>query len=147
MNYPDAKKYGPIFTYHSESREGPTYISIGFNNNFRPTSSAKDLQSSLDYVALDKLPMPGFQHLYGWEIYPRTPISSFKNGVQIVSYENGRLHFTVDTRFYAIYGHKRNLRLPADAPSPNGTYFLLRKNIRGFIDVNMPLLFLNQIFL
>ena len=141
LNYPEADKYGPIFTHSSESKEGPIFIGIGFNNKFRSSSSAEDLQSNLDYVSLDKLPMPGFQHPRGWEIYPHTPISSFKDGVEILSYENGRLHFTVDTRFSGIYGHIRDLVVPADAPSPNGTYFLVSKDIHGFIDVYMPLLF------
>lgn len=141
LNYPEAEKYGPIFTHSSESKEGPIFISIGFNNEFRSSSRTEDLQSSLQYVSLNKLPMPGFQYPHGWEIYPYTPISSFKNGVEIVSYENGRLHFTVDTRFSGIYGHIRDLRVPADAPFPNGTYFVVSKDIYGFIDVNMPLLF------
>ena len=142
MNLPRAQaKQGPIFTHHSESKEGPIFISIAFNKKVTPSSTVQDLQTSLKWVSLDKLPMPGFKYPYGWDIYPRTPVSSLKNGVKIISFQNGRLHFKVDTRFFAVYGKIRGLRLPADASAPIGTYFQVRKDIHGLIDVNMPLVF------
>ena len=138
LNYPEASKYGPIFTYHSLS--GLTSISMGFNKDVLPSSTVEDLQSSLGYVALDKLPMPGFRYPNGWDIYPMTPMSSFKDGVEIISYQNGRIHFKVDTSFFAVYGIMRDLKIPADASAPRNTYFKVRRNIHGLIDVNMPLL-------
>jgi hypothetical protein len=139
MDYPGASKYGPIFTHESESADGPIYISIGFNKDVLPSSTVQDLQSSLGYVSLDEVPMPGFNYPSGWDIYPQTPSSSFKDGVTIVSYQNGRLHFKVNTRFFAVYGRLRRVKVPAGGSTPKHAYFQVRKDINGLIDVNMPL--------
>lgn len=85
--------------------------------------------------------MSSFNYTYehGWEVYPLTSYSSLKDGVNIVSYQNGRLHFKVDTIFSAIHGEIRNFMLPADARIPEHAVFQVRENIHGLIDVNMPL--------
>ena len=139
MDYPGASKYGHMFTHHSESVDGPISISIRFYKDILPSSTVQDLQSSLGYVALQKVPMPGFNYPSGWDIYPQTPYSSFKDGVTIVSFQNGRLHFKVNTRFFAVYGKLRHVKVPSDASTPNYAYFQVRRDINGFIDVNMPL--------
>ena len=85
--------------------------------------------------------MPGFKYPYGLDIYPQTPVSNLKHGIKIISFQNGRLHLKVETRFFAIYGKMRGLRVPADADASIGTSFQVRKDIYGLIDVNMPLVF------
>ncbi|CAB4021980.1 Hypothetical predicted protein [Paramuricea clavata] len=142
MDYPGSSIHGPTFTHYSQSLDGPTYISIGFNKDVLPSSTVQDLQSSLRYVALNEVPMPGFNYPYGWDIYPQTPSSSFKDGVTIVSYQNGRLHFKVNTSFFAVYGRLRHVYVPPDASTPKYAYFQVRRDINGLIDVNMPLVML-----
>ena len=129
------------FSYNSNSPNGPVYITIAFSEEVHESSTAQDLQRTLTYVALDELPLPGFMYPDGWTIYPRTPVSSFKDGVTIVSYQNGRLHFKVDTTFFDVYGVKSNLDLPADSSTPADAYFRVVRDIRGRVDVNMPLVF------
>mgnify|MGYP002803563171 CR=1 FL=1 len=138
LSYSGAAKLGPIFRYTSQS--GMISIGIGFDKNVRPSSTVQDLQGNLSYVALDRIPMPGFIYPFGWDIYPQTPTSSFKEGVKIVSYDNGIIHYKVDTTFFAIYGVMRGLKIPADAAIPRYARFQVRRNIHGLIDVNMPLL-------
>ena len=138
LNYAGAAEHGPVFQYHSES--GMTSISIGFDKKVLPSSTVQDLQGNLSYVTLDMIPMPGFIYPFGWEIYPLTPTSNFKEGVEIVSYENGIIHYKVDTTFFAIYGVMCDLNIPADAAIPRYARFQVRRNIHGLIDVNMPLL-------
>lgn len=141
----DLNTISRIFQHHSVTDDGPIFISIAFSKNVLPSSTVQDLRDSLKYVSLDKLPMPGFQYPLGWDIYPLTPVSSFKDGVTIASYQNGRLHFKVDTRFFAIYGITKGLILPEDASTPKYAYFQVRKDIHGLIDVDMTPLFAQTI--
>ncbi len=95
--------------------------------------------------------MPDFRYPNGWHIYPVTPSSSFKNGVKIISYQSGRIHFKVDIlRFlrsfdFTVYVFDGlmigGLKLPADALLPSFAHFEVRRNIHGLIDINMPLVF------
>ena len=128
-----------IFTHQKKKKKGPIFISVAFNRKVRPSSTVHDLETSLKWVSLEKLPMPGFKYPYGWDIYPQTPVSNLKHGIKIISFQNGRLHLKVETRFFAIYGKMGGLRVPADAAI--GTSFEVRKDIYGLIDVNMPLVF------
>ena len=144
MNLHGARaKQEVIFTHHSVSKKGPVFISAAFSRKVTPSSTVQDLQTSLKWVSLEKLPMPGFKYPYGWDIYPQTPVSNLKHGIKIISFQNGRLHFKVETRFSAIYGKMRSLRVPADvdANASSGTSFQVRKDIYGLIDVSMPLVF------
>ena len=128
------------FTHYSESAEnGPIFISIAFNKDVLPSSTVHDLQRSLKYVSLHKVPMPCFSYPYGWVIYTRTQRRNFKDGVTIASYQNGRLHFRVNTIFSYIYGIMSGFTMAADARIPSFAYFKITRNIRGTVDVNMPL--------
>ena len=130
-HFPNSDEYGEI------------YMSISFAKKVSPTSTVQELQDNLKFVALDKLPMPGFTGPSGWSIHPSTPVSSFKEGVTITSFENGRMRYKIDTRFIAVYGN-----IPAQQPgcgaSPPGTFLQVRKDFRGLIEVNMPLIYLNK---
>lgn len=86
-------------------------MSIAFSKKVSSVSTVQELQDGLQHVALDKLPMPGFKCLAGWSIHPSTPISSFKEGVTFISFENDRMHYKNDTRFFAVYGN-----IPARQP-------------------------------
>ena len=141
MDYPGASKLGPNFKHRSKSKDGPVFISIAFTKKVLPSTSVEDLRNNLRFVTLDHVPMPGFHYPANWDITPVTPVSSFKDGVTIVSFKNGRIHYKVKTRFFSVYGRKSNLPEIPDSSSPKGSYFSVRKDIDGMIDVNMPLVF------
>jgi hypothetical protein len=140
-------EHGPTFK-HSRSvpeQENKTFFSIHFTKPVSPTTTVEELKNTLQFVTLDNIPLPDFDYPPGWKITPRTPVSSFKKGVEIVSYENGRLHYKVDTMFFRISGHLRGpWYIPGGCgpPAPPGSYFGVDEGIRGIIDVDMPLKFL-----
>jgi hypothetical protein len=76
------------------------------------------LRSGLKYVALDDLPH-GVE-VPGWKFDVLTPVSSFKEGVELVSWDNGRLTVKIDTRLFALDGAKEgdSCRPLADGPTP-----------------------------
>ncbi|CAF1673265.1 unnamed protein product [Rotaria magnacalcarata] len=117
------------------------YISIGFKQPLQPgTVDLEELQQNFNYIALDKLPLLGLDVPSGWKVYPQTPMSSFDEGVRIDAYENHRLHLTISTRFFAIYGNKIEEHPIMDKPAEEGTYLQVRRDIEGFIKVNLPLM-------
>ena len=64
------------------------HINLGFSEEISADTPLKELQSRLKHVALDQLPTPGLA-VSGWEIRPQTPVSSFKDGVEIVGFSDG----------------------------------------------------------
>ena len=146
QDFVERKKHGPTFAHSSMSEQGEKiYFLISFGKQVHPTTSVDELQKSLKFVTLDEMPLPGFDCPPDWEISPRTPVSSFKEGVEIVSYENGRLHYTIDTKFFCVSGHLKGPWFTpggCNPPPPPGSYFSVNEDIRGIIDVDMPLKFL-----
>ena len=140
------KENGPTFAHSSVSEQGQEiYFLISFSEQVYPTTTIEELRNSLDFVTLDKIPLPGFDCPPDWEICPQTPVSSFKEGVKIVSYENERLHYVIDTKFFSISGHLKGPWFTpggCNPPPPPGSYFSIEENIRGIINVDMPLKFL-----
>ena len=140
------KKNGPTFAHSSVSAQGQNiYFLISFSKPVCPTTTIEALRNSLDFVTLDKIPLPGFDCPPNWEIFPQTPVSSFKDGVKIVSYENGRLHYMIDTKFFSISGHLIGTWFTpggCNPPPPPGSCFSIEEDIRGIIDVDMPIKFL-----
>ena len=110
--------------------EGPVYIGIGFDIAPKADSTLKELQDNLKHVALDQVPVPGVKAA-NWETRLMTPVSSFKDGVTLEKYEKGVLTFRVKTEFFAAYGRRTDLILPADAPSPPDGYFQIRTPIKA----------------
>lgn len=110
--------------------EGPVYIGIGFGIAPKPDSTLKELQDNLKHVALDQVPVPGVK-AGNWETRLQTPVSSFKDGVTLEKYENGVLTFRVKTEFFAAYGRRTDLILPADAGLPPDAYFQIRTPIKA----------------
>jgi hypothetical protein len=112
-------------------------ISLDFKDEgITKTSSLDQIRSSFNYIALDRLPVPG---LHGvppqWQIYPQTPISSFSEGVTFEQYDSNTqiLQLTVQTRFFAIYGE-----VPQEL---KGTYLQVRRDIQGVIKLRAKLVF------
>ena len=146
QDFPARAENGPTFAYNAISAQGRNiYFLISFGKKVCPTTIVQELRNSLDFVTLDDIPLPDFDYPPNWEISPRTPVSSFKAGVEIVSYQNGRLHYKIDTTFFCISG---NLSGPwftpgcCNPPAPPGSYFRVEKNIHGIIEVDLPLIFL-----
>jgi hypothetical protein len=114
------------------------YVGIGFSDEDIASGDSLDkLRSRFNYIALNRLPVPGLQNIASnWDIYPQTPLSSFSEGVTFDKYDSKTqsLYLTVNTRFFAIYGSK-HLTGPrmACAPSPPGTYLQVRRDIEGLI--------------
>jgi hypothetical protein len=119
------KVAGRNSTYFVLNKDG-WYISLGFDGTVDRDTSLKQIRKSFKYIALDKLPTPGLE-VPGWEIRPQTPVSSFKKGVEIVGFEDGKIKLRVKTKFFALYGRDPNVLVPADAPSPKSSYFQIRK--------------------
>lgn len=113
------------------------YSSEGYRVSFglRGEGSAQNLtldtlRSNFRYFVVDMLPLPGFEYIPGWDVSPRTPISSFSEGVDFLSFSNGRVRLRVRTSFYAIYGYNSLMNFPpiADAPARDGSYFTVEKS-------------------
>ena len=114
------------------------YLTLGFDGKLTPDMTAAQVQQKLKYVVLDRLPIAEIK-APGWEIRPQTPVSSFKEGVKITSFEDGRIQFKVETRFFAIYGRDPSVLVPADAPTPPHAYFQIRKNFPLNLTMDAPL--------
>ncbi len=118
--------------------DGPVYIGVGFSTAPKATSTLADLKRSLRHVALDKIPVPGVAAKH-WETRLQTPVSSFKKGVTVESFSKGVLRLRVQTTFFAAYGRRTNILLPADAGMPKGTYFQIRKPIKADLIIECQL--------
>lgn len=119
------------------------YVTLGLQGKLQADNTAASLQERLKFIALDKVPTPGLE-VIGWEIKPMTPVSSFQNGVEIRSYENGIATITVKTSCFCLYGAVKQVLLgpqPAGARSPEGTYSQLRQAIPLEIVFEAPLSF------
>jgi hypothetical protein len=113
------------------------YINLGFAGKVTPKMTVEQVRKQFKYVALDRLPLPGLD-VPGWEVRPRTPVSSFKEGVEIVDYKDGRIQLKVKSRFFAIYGRDPSVLVPADAPSPPSAYFQVRRDFPLDLTIDAP---------
>lgn len=113
------------------------YVNLGFEGKIDKTTPLKDLEAKFKYIALDRVITPGLD-VPGWEVRPQTPVSSFKEGVDFVSLENGQLTVKVKTKFFALYGRNPNVLVPADAPSPKGSYFQIRQGFPLDLTLTAP---------
>lgn len=116
------------------------WISFAFKGEHTGDTPVKTLQDSFWFVALNRLPTPGLD-LPGWDVRLQTPTSSIRDGVDVVSYANGNIKLQVKTKFFAIYGRDPSVLVPADAPSPPGSYFQIRKNVPLDLTVEAPFTF------
>ncbi|NQU24354.1 MAG: hypothetical protein HQ567_23980 [Candidatus Nealsonbacteria bacterium] len=113
------------------------YMSLGFSDAIEADTPLATVRQRFKYVALDRLPTPGLD-VPGWEIRPRTPVSSFQEGVEIVGCGNGRIQLRVKTKFFALSGRNPNVLVPADAPMPPGTFFQIRKPFPLDLTIDAP---------
>jgi hypothetical protein len=120
-------------------------ITLGFNDsNLSPNSSLDQLRSSFNFIALDRLPVPGLTGVPSkWEIYPQTPVSSFSEGVTLEQYDPSTqiLQLNIQTSFFAIMGNLPQENRIACGPAPKGTYLQVRRDIQGAIKLRAKLVF------
>ncbi|CAF1469453.1 unnamed protein product [Adineta steineri] len=120
-------------------------ITLGFkDDNLTKNSSLDQFRSSFNFVALDRLPIPGLDGVPSqWNIYPQTPMSSFSEGVTLEHYDPNTqtLQIHIQTKFFAIYGSVPQEHPMMDAAAPNGTYLQVRRDIKGDIKLNAKLNF------
>ncbi len=118
------------------SQEG-WYVNLGFAGKVEKTTPLETLKAKFKYVALNRVPTPGLA-VPGWDIRPRTPVSSFKDGVEFVSYKDGLLTVKVNTKFFALYGRDPKVLFPQDRAAPKGSYFQIRKNFPLDLTLTAP---------
>jgi hypothetical protein len=132
---------GTLFTGH----KAEVAVTLGFKDeNLTKNSSLDQLRSSFNFIALDRLPVPGLDGVPSqWQIYPQTPISSFSEGVTLEQYDPNTqvLQLTVKTNFFAIYGTVPQQHPIACGRAPKGTYLQVRRDIEGIIKINAKLVF------
>ncbi len=116
------------------------WVSLAFKGELSPDTTKETLQDRFWYVALDRLPTPGLD-LPGWEVRPQTPTSSVREGVEVLEYGDGRLKIRVRTGFFALYGRDPSVLVPADAPSPPGSYFQIRRRFQLDLTLDAPVKF------
>jgi predicted secreted protein len=114
------------------------YMSLGFSGPITASTPLATLKKQFKYIALNQLPTPGLS-IPGWRIRPQTPKSSFSEGVEFLAYEKGKIKLRVRTKFFALYGRDTRVHLPADAPSPKGTYFQIRKPFALDLTIEAPM--------
>jgi hypothetical protein len=118
--------------------DGRRYLSIGFDVEVGPDASLEALRKHFRHIALDRLPPPDLV-IPGWEVLPLTPVSSFKKGVEIVSFQEGGIRLQVQTTCFALYGRRPDVKVPADAPLPEGAYFQIRQSFPLNLEIDLPL--------
>ncbi|HEX5000731.1 MAG TPA: hypothetical protein VFY29_21080 [Terriglobia bacterium] len=117
-----------------EFQDGDVRIGIGFNIAPEKNSTLEELRSAFNHIALDRIPVPGVK-TRNWETRLQTSTSSFKNGVTLESWKDGVLKARVQVQFFAAYGRRTDVAVPADARMPEETYFQIRKPIKADLTI------------
>lgn len=130
--------FGPV-TKFSYQKPG-WWVTITFKGKYTKDTPIKTLQKNFWYATIDKMPTPGLA-VKGWEIKPQTPTSSFSKGVELVEYAKGKMKVAIKTKAFALYGRDTTLLVPADAPSPKGSYFQIRQAIPIDLTITAPVKF------
>ena len=110
--------------------EGDVYMAVGFSEAPKREASVRELQATLEFVALDRIPVPGV-NATAWETRFMTPRSSFKEGVTFESWKDGVLRLRVQTTFFAASACRTDLVFPMDSPLPAGTCFRITAPIKA----------------
>lgn len=110
------------FTYQKSGWQ----VSFAFRGELNAATPLETLNKEFWYVALDRLPTPGLD-LPGWDVWPQTPTSTLRQGVEVLAYGDGKIKLRVRAKFFALYGRDPSVVVPADAAAPAGSYFQIRK--------------------
>ena len=76
-----------------------------------------------------------------WEVRPQTPTSSIREGVEVLSYGDGKIKVRIRTGFFALYGRDPSVLVSADAPAPPGSYFQIRRRFPLDLTLEAPFAF------
>lgn len=119
------KQFGTQFRYAGDGYD----LTFLMNEDIAAEDlTLEGLRTGFNGFVVNRLPLPGFQGIEGWEIRPLTPSSSFTTGVEFVSFSDGIVKLRVKTSFFAIYGIDRRVEVLEDAPTPEGAFFEVRKS-------------------
>jgi hypothetical protein len=101
-----------------------------------PTTAS--LRQGFRYAALEALPH-GLA-LPSWKFLVITPVSSFSEGVDIVSFSDGRLHLKIDTPLFAVRADnvREDCRAPADSSTPARCIVQREHRIPLHLDLTVP---------
>ena len=131
---------GPITRLRLRLRQPGWDLSLAFRGDHSASTPLRTLRNTFWYMALDRLPTPGLE-LPGWDVRPRTPTSTIRQGVEILSYSNGRIRLRVCTEFFALIGRDPSVRVPADAAAPAGSFFQVRRPLPLDLTLEAPVAF------
>jgi hypothetical protein len=121
-------------------QEADWRVSLLFKGELTPETPLETLKNNFLHVTLDSLPTPGLT-LPGWEVRPQTPTSSFKQGVEILAFQDGKIKLRVQTTFFALYGRDPSVNVPADASAKPDSYFQIRKDFALDLELEAPFAF------
>lgn len=146
-----------LFNYYLEN----IYIILNFNKSINYSMNVDELQKSIRYITLEKIPLPNFIIPNGWDVYLHSVIRSIDNNrfindelffknkkmgtniigdheIKILSFKNGKIKIHIKTDFSNIYGSlKTNINIGC-GPAPKGTKFNIKKYLKGDIYINLP---------
>ena len=128
LTIPSPGSSNTLFSLHAQG------FDLGLIFSSPPPSSndtSSTLQSRLSSLSLDLVPCLGLD-IKGWRVKPMTPVSSFTEGVVIRDFDPSKrlISIEVNTSSFCLAGEliRREIS-PADAPSPSGSLFQLRRDI------------------
>lgn len=115
-------------------------IGIGFSQDISPSTPLAVVRHSFEWLSLERVP-PGDLRVPGWMISPLTRVSSFREGVEIVSFTGRRIKLRARGHFFSLYGHKEGSDcIPlADAPARPECFFALERDFPFDITVDLPI--------
>ena len=61
--------------------------------------------------------------------------------MEVLHYGDGKIKLRMRTKFFALYGRDPSVLVPADAPSPPGSYFQIRKEFPLDLTLEAPFVF------
>jgi hypothetical protein len=115
-------------------------IDLGFACPGPQGTDLAGLRTSFKYAALNVLPH-GID-VPGWRFSLLTPSSSFEKGVQLTSWEGGRLTAHIDTELFQLTGQREGADCMAPADSGTPPQCLVEAELRGLpvrITISAPL--------
>ena len=112
-------------------------ITLTFSFAFSDQPTRGELHQKLKYVTLERLPLPGLEIPEGWEVFPRTSRSTFRQGVEILDLQDGRLTLRIKTNCFAIYGQETIFDEVTGVS--RGDYFQIRNRLPLDLTMEVPI--------
>lgn len=135
---PPAKTNGQSKIASYQISQDGYWMTLGFSKPIEAATGLGQLRATFQFLAINRVPM-GVEFPEGWSVSPRTPTSSFKEGVEFLDLRQGRLTIRVRTNFYAIYGQDKSLKIPMDVRAPEGSYFSIERDLPLDMTISAPI--------